>query len=113
MAFNTETAQPAPLAVIETDRSDDALVVEVTGDIDISSSPRFRTKILQLLGTGPAAAVIDMTGVGFCDSSGLSGLLQLHRYCAESGIDLRIAPSKVVRRAIELTGLSSTLKLAG
>ncbi|ANN19500.1 anti-anti-sigma factor [Amycolatopsis orientalis] len=113
MAFNTGTAQSAPFAVIEADRSDDAVVVEVTGDIDISSSPRFHAKILELLERGPATVVIDLTGVGFCDSSGLSGLLRLHRYCTESGIDLSIAPSKVVRRAIELTGLSSTLKLAG
>lgn len=112
MAFNTEIGQPAPLAVIEAERSDDAVTIEVVGDIDISTSPRLLTEIRALLAGGVGLAVVDMTGVGFCDSSGLSVLVQLTRSCAESGIELRIVPSKVVYRAIELTGLLSTLKIA-
>lgn len=112
MAFNTEIGQPAPLAVIEAERSHDAVTIEVAGDVDISTSPRFLTETRALLAGGAGVAVIDMTGVGFCDSSGLSVLIQLTRFCAESGIDLSIVPSKVVYRAIELTGLLSTLKIA-
>ncbi|WP_409490045.1 STAS domain-containing protein [Amycolatopsis sp. cmx-11-12] len=111
MAFNTEIGQPAPLAVIEAGRSHDAVTIEVVGDIDISTSPRLLTETRALLAGWAGVAVIDMTGVGFCDSSGLSVLVQLNRSCTESGIELRITPSKVLHRAIELTGLLSTLKI--
>ncbi|EME58561.1 STAS domain-containing protein [Amycolatopsis decaplanina] len=113
MAIDTEAGQAAPLVVVEAARSEDAITVEVAGDIDISTSPRLRAELFRLLEDGPGVAVIDLTGVGFCDSSGLSVLVQLNRHCEESGIDLGFAPSKVVHRAIELTGLLPTLKMAG
>ncbi|MEU3769275.1 STAS domain-containing protein [Amycolatopsis keratiniphila] len=113
MAIDSEAAQASPLVVAEAARSEEAITVAVTGDIDISTSPRLRSELFELLADGPGVAVIDMTGVGFCDSSGLSVLVQLNRHCQESGIDLSFAPSKVVHRAIELTGLLPTLKVAG
>ncbi|AUI64656.1 anti-anti-sigma factor [Amycolatopsis sp. BJA-103] len=97
--------------MVEAARSDGAITIAVTGDIDISTSPRLLSEIRALLAGAPRVAVIDLTGVGFCDSSGLSVLVQLNRQCAESGTDLGLAPSKVVRRAIELTGLLPTLKI--
>jgi len=113
MAIDSEAGQAAPLVVAETARSAEAITVEVAGDIDISTSPRLRAELFELLADGPGTAVVDMTGVGFCDSSGLSVLVQLNRHCQELGIDLSFAPSKVLRRAIELTGLSPTLKTTG
>ncbi|MBB5852056.1 STAS domain-containing protein [Amycolatopsis umgeniensis] len=112
MAFNTETGQSAPLTVVEAARSDGAITVEVAGDVDISTSPRLLEETRALLEGAPRVVMVDMTGVGFCDSSGLSVLVQLNRFCEESGIDLSFAPSKVLRRAIELTGLLTTLKIA-
>lgn len=113
MAIDTEAGQAAPLVVVERARSEAAITVEVAGDIDISTSPRLQAAILELLAGAPGAAVIDMTGVGFCDSSGLSVLVRLNRHCQEAGIDLSFAPSKVLRRALELTGLLPTLKVTG
>ncbi|WP_410652660.1 STAS domain-containing protein [Amycolatopsis sp. cmx-4-54] len=111
MAIDSEAGQAAPLVVVESARSDQAITVEVAGDIDIATSPRLRSELLRLLADAPGAAVVDMTGVGFCDSSGLSVLVQLNRHCQETGIDLSFTPSKVLRRAIELTGLLPTLKV--
>ncbi|RSN26810.1 anti-sigma factor antagonist [Amycolatopsis sp. WAC 04169] len=113
MPIDSEAAQASPLVVAEAARSEEAITVSVTGDIDISTSPRLHAELFELLADGPGIAVIDMTGVGFCDSSGLSVMVQLNRHCQEAGIDLSFAPSKVVRRAIELTGLLPTLKVAG
>lgn len=112
MAIDTEAGQAAPLVVVEAARSTAAITVEVAGDIDISTSSRLRAELFELLADAPGAAVIDMTGVGFCDSSGISVLVQLNRHCEETGIDLSLAPSKVLRRALELTGLLPTLKVA-
>ncbi|KFU75861.1 anti-sigma B factor antagonist [Amycolatopsis lurida] len=111
MAIDTEAGQAAPLVVVQTARSEEAITVEVAGDIDIATSPRLRAEVFKLLADAPGAAMIDMTGVGFCDSSGLSVLVQLNRHCEEAGIELSFVPSKVLRRALELTGLLPTLKV--
>ncbi|KZB81492.1 STAS domain-containing protein [Amycolatopsis regifaucium] len=112
MAFDTEAAQPTPLAMTATEHPHDAITIEVAGDVDAATSPRLRARLRDLVESRPSAVVVDMTAVGFCDSSGLSVLVQLNRYCTESGIALSIRPSKVVRRAIELTGLLATLTMA-
>ncbi|RSM63227.1 anti-sigma factor antagonist [Amycolatopsis sp. WAC 01376] len=111
MAIDTEAGQAAPLVMAETVRSEDAITVEVAGDIDIATSSRLRAELEALLERRPAAVVLDLTRVSFCDSSGLSVLVQANRQCAEDGIDLSLAPSKVLLRALELTGLLPTLKV--
>lgn len=111
MAIDTEAGQATPLVVVETVRSEDAITVEVAGDIDIATSSRLRAELEALLERRPGAVVLDLTRVSFCDSSGLSVLVQVNRHCAEAGIDLSLAPSKVLLRALELTGLLPTLKV--
>ncbi|WP_410661836.1 STAS domain-containing protein [Amycolatopsis sp. lyj-112] len=111
MTVSPGAAQPGSLSVTTTELEDGVVTVEVRGDIDLTTSPRLHATINEFLRSGPGAVVIDMTGVGFCDSSGLSILVHLNNQCAASDIDLTIAPSRMVRRAIELTGLSSTLTM--
>ncbi|WP_410657376.1 STAS domain-containing protein [Amycolatopsis sp. lyj-112] len=95
-----------------TEQVSGVFAVEVRGDIDISTSPQLQNSVNELLKGNPRAVMIDMTNVGFCDSSGLSALVHLNNQCTASDIDLKLAPSRVVRRAIELTGLTSTLTMA-
>ncbi|WET77960.1 STAS domain-containing protein [Amycolatopsis sp. QT-25] len=111
MAIDTEAGQAASLVVVERARAEGALTVEVAGDIDIATSPRLRAELQASLERRPDVVLLDLSRVGFCDSSGLSVLVQLNRHCAESGIDLSLMPSKVLLRALELTGLVPTLKV--
>lgn len=60
---------------IQTDETDGALVIRLTGEIDVASAPAVRETILKSLNTWTGPLVIDMAGVDFIDSTGLSALL--------------------------------------
>jgi anti-anti-sigma factor len=53
---------------------------------------------------------LDLSGVTFIDSAGLSTLLELHSTLDAAGVCLRITAAEgSVRQAVEITGLSHLL----
>jgi anti-sigma B factor antagonist len=79
---------------------DDGLVVEldertphvarVVGELDFATSPRLVEVVGPLAGSG-AETVVDLSGVTFCDSSGLNALVRLHKAAAAAGGALVLA----------------------
>jgi anti-sigma B factor antagonist len=61
------------------ERQPDATVVRLTGEIDLRSSPQLRGMFLELLDENPARIIIDLTGVGHIDSSGVGTIVELKR----------------------------------
>jgi anti-sigma B factor antagonist len=56
--------------------------------------------------------VIDMSGVEFCDSTGMNVLLSCLRRVRERGGELEIAsPKPAVRKILQVTGLDSVFTL--
>ena len=52
--------------------------------------------------------VVDMSGVDFCDSTGMNVLLAAHRRAREQGGDLELAaPRPAVKKILQVTGLES------
>ena len=50
--------------------------------------------------------LVDVAGVTFIDSSGLAFLVQLHRLCGESGLDLELRdPSENILDLLEVLGM--------
>ena len=49
----------------------------------------------------PALVVVDMSGVEFCDSTGMNVLLAAHRQACERGGDLALAAQQPPRRALD------------
>lgn len=81
-------------------------VVAVRGEIDIVSVPQLQAALEQA-GQDGAAAVADLSGVGFMGSAGLSALLVVAD--AAKPERLRVVASTAVRRPIEVTGLDKVL----
>jgi anti-sigma B factor antagonist len=80
------------------------LVVRVSGDLDLATSPRFA----DALAAAPAArqVVIDLTGCTFLDSSGVRTLVQAVREIP--GDERRVgvvAASPAILRVLEITGV--------
>ncbi|MFI5927031.1 STAS domain-containing protein [Micromonospora sp. NPDC051543] len=50
-------------------------VVEVAGDLDMSTTPRLRDGLLEVVESGARVVVVDLAAVGFMDSSGLGALV--------------------------------------
>jgi anti-sigma B factor antagonist len=87
--------------------------VTISGEIDLYTAPRLHSELAALLGEGmPARVVIDMSGVEFCDSTGMNVLLSCLRRARERGGELEIAdPKPAVRKILQVTGLDSVFTL--
>ncbi len=92
---------------------DDHTVVTICGEIDLYTAPRLHSELTGLLADGmPARVVIDMSGVEFCDSTGMNVLLSCLRRARERGGELEIAaPKPAVRKILQVTGLDSVFTL--
>lgn len=84
--------------------------VEARGEIDAHTVDTLR----QALGGSPAGQVVvlDLAGVEFIDSSGLRVVVEQHQRCSDAGGSLVLRnPSRVVRRLLDVTGLTELLRV--
>lgn len=86
----------------------DHTVVAVTGEIDLYTAPRLQSELMSALAKGPARLIVDMSGVEFCDSTGINVLLAAHRHARERGSELQLAgPGSATRKVLQVTGLET------
>lgn len=86
-----------------------ALVVAVTGHLDLDNIAPLSETLRQAAEDGVAPVVVDLSAVTFADSTTVNVLLQAHRAL---GPALRLAaPSTVLERLFTLTGLDTVLPL--
>jgi anti-sigma B factor antagonist len=50
-------------------------IVHVDGELDLYTAPRFKDALNEVIAAGPSSLVVDLTGVGFLDSTALGVLL--------------------------------------
>ena len=83
-------------------------LVAITGEIDLYTAPHLQAEFARLLQDGPSRVVIDMSGVDFCDSTGMNVLLSALKRVKEQGGALDVAaPRPAVRKILQVTGLDS------
>ena len=87
----------------------DHVIVIVSGEIDLYTAPRLHSELAAVVGSSaPARVVVDMSGVEFCDSTGMNVLLSCLRQAREQGGELELAaPRPGVRKILHVTGLDS------
>lgn len=86
----------------------DAVVVTVTGGVDLCSAPAMISELDQArrAARAPNPVVVDLSRVDFLGSAGLSLLVEAEQRCTEAGTPLRlVASSRVVLRALEAADL--------
>jgi anti-sigma B factor antagonist len=84
---------------------DDAVVVVVTGELDLCAAPEFEQSLAAVSASDASAIVVDLDRVSFMDSAAVHVLLQLS--ISERNRD-RLAltrGSPQVQRLLELTGV--------
>ena len=83
----------------------------LNGDLDMAAAFRLEPEIDRLMALpGIDALVLDVGGIEFVDSTGLSALLAIRERAKQLGIEFTLArPSEAVRRILALTGTRSTL----
>ena len=68
-------------------------IATISGEIDIASAPVLRVQLVGLLRPDASRIVIDLSGVTFCDASGLAVLVAVSRRAGLLGGVLRLAAS--------------------
>jgi anti-sigma B factor antagonist len=91
---------------------DGAVRVVVSGELDIATSPRLDAAVERVLAEADDV-VIDLSNVGFIDSSGLYVIAAAARGSEADGKRLRISASlsPQVERLFELAGMTAALPL--
>ncbi|MFI6070938.1 STAS domain-containing protein [Actinoplanes sp. NPDC051343] len=94
------------LTVITEHVTESIVVLTATGEIDRESQSVLGEAAASALEGDNDRLVIDLSAVSFCDSSGLSLFVRLHRRLAERGGSLRLAGAQpLVRTVLEATNL--------
>lgn len=87
-------------------------IAAISGDLDIASVPALRLQLLGLLRPDASRMVADLSGVTFCDASGLAVLIGVSRRARLLGGVLRVAaPSPPVVTVLRLTGLDRQFEI--
>jgi anti-anti-sigma factor len=94
---------PVPFSVTHTSRGDE-VVLGAFGDVDIVTAPRLWKALAATFKAGHRQVVLDLAGVSFIDSQGVSVLVRAHRLNPE--IRLR-APNPQTRTVLNATGLDT------
>ena len=91
---------------------DGKVVVTVRGNLDIDSAAVLTTALDQVLAQPTPMVVVDLSGVEFCDSTGLSAFVVGHNRAKANGGWLRLAgPSEFLSRLLDTVGLTSRLSV--
>ena len=87
----------------------DRVIVALSGEIDLYTAPRLQNQLAQALNTEHAVRlVVDMSGVDFCDSTGMNVLLAAQRLAREHGGNVELSgPRPAVKKILQVTGLES------
>ena len=83
--------------------------VKFEGELDLVSAARLQHRIQQERSSGFQAFTVDLTGVTFIDSVGLSLLVSAHNRITEEGGELRLLLPRRLSSLFELSGLVEVL----
>ncbi|MFI6294628.1 STAS domain-containing protein [Nonomuraea sp. NPDC050790] len=82
--------------------TDDALLVHVTGELDLATIGLLDQALLPLLGRGPRRMIVDASRLRFCDLRGYRALTAIQTIGAASGVEVStVCPAGQVRRLID------------
>jgi anti-sigma B factor antagonist len=96
--------------VLSVDRQEgpDGVTVLVQGVVDLVTAPQLEQAIDVALTRGDRATplVVDLAGLQFMDSAGISALLKGRRHAVDAGRDLRVVGATgLVLEVLQLTGV--------
>ncbi|GAA4444572.1 STAS domain-containing protein [Actinokineospora soli] len=94
---------PPPLVDVRVEEDGQCTVVTVVGEVDASSVEAVTPALAAAVDARPGGVVVDLAGVRFFGSAGLSALLAVHDHALLSGVPLVLVCSAVVARVLDVT----------
>ena len=85
-------------------------IISVTGELDVATAEQAYAYISDVidawLGESPAPVSVDLSGLTFCDASGLGALARVARHARQAGRQLRLTAARPsLLKIIRITGL--------
>jgi anti-sigma B factor antagonist len=81
-------------------------IISVTGELDIATAEQAYTYISDMIDAWPAPVSVDLSGLTFCDASGLSALARVARHARQAGRQLKLTAARPsLRKIMRITGL--------
>ena len=94
----------------ETSERGDGYLVELSGELDISSAASVESRLMELEKREPKRLILDLTRVCFIDSTGLSMIINADGRARKRGSRLTIVSGEgVPRRILRTVGLEDRL----
>lgn len=106
--------QPADTDGLRVERTDHGTIAVfgVTGEVDILTAPHLDQAVGAVYGSGVTHVVLDLSGVPFLSSAGLSVLVDHHARSKRDGVGLSVvATQRATLRAIQMTALDRIFPL--
>jgi anti-sigma B factor antagonist len=101
--------QPAPRLKTRATTIGGANAIALTGELDIETAPQLGEEVELAVWSTVGAFVLDLTGVGFLDSSGLHALLRARAFLAREDRPLvLVCPAGPARRVLDLASVLDT-----
>ncbi|POX48562.1 STAS domain-containing protein [Streptomyces sp. Ru72] len=102
--------QTTPVDVQVRTSAPDRFLVTVTGHLDLHTAHHLADVLQPLLGHDGHTVLVDLSGVTFLDSTGLTCLITAYRTARSTGVRLAlVAPSQPVLKMLQLTGVDQVL----
>lgn len=87
-------------------------VIELEGEVDLSTSPLFKETVYRLIDSGKRDVVIELDGLDFMDSTGLGVLVAVLKKMSMEGGRLRLVCSKrSILKVFNITGLDKVFSI--
>jgi anti-sigma B factor antagonist len=98
-------------AISQRELDESTCVLAVEGELDLSSAPKLKWALADVLGAGCDRLVVDLSRVSFIDSTALGVLVGAHRSLSAGGRMSIACSHPDVLNIFELTGLDATFEL--
>ncbi|MGW4568428.1 STAS domain-containing protein [Streptomyces sp. NPDC004561] len=87
-------------------------VLEISGELDYTSAPELRDLLSTIALQPGQRLVLDLAGMNFCDSSGLTALIAArnHAHAAQADLALAAVPAHTLR-VLRIVGLDQIFPL--
>jgi anti-sigma B factor antagonist len=96
---------------VDVEHHGSAVVLHVTGELDLLTTPTLSEACSQELRKRPAVLVIDLTGVTFLASVGMSAIVAAHEEGGEHTRVRIVGGTRDTLRPIRVTGLDNLLSV--
>ena len=104
--ITAERAEPVQLELSCRTDADGNQVVSVTGELDIATAEQAYTYISEVIDGRPEPVSVDLSGLTFCDASGLGVLARIARHARQAGRQLRLTAARPsLLKIMRITGL--------